>query len=141
MKVILLKDVKGTGRAHEAVEVKDGHALNLLIPRGLAVAATASALKNAEVRAEKATQERAMHLKMAQDRLAALASEKLTFTKKANEQGHLYDALDAKEIAEKAQLPEDAIKLEKPIKELGIHEVSVSLGETFGKIAVEIVAE
>ena len=50
MKVILIKDVKGIGRAHEAIEAKDGHALNYLIPKKLAIAATPTAIKEAELR-------------------------------------------------------------------------------------------
>jgi large subunit ribosomal protein L9 len=141
MKVVLLKDIKGTGRAHTAVDVKDGHALNLLIPRGLAVPATTEHLKRAETRAKQADERRAVDAKLIEERLAALADGHLTFTKKANEQGHLYDALDAKEIAEAAQLPEDAIRIERPFKELGAHEVPVAHGETFGKFSIEIVAE
>jgi large subunit ribosomal protein L9 len=141
MKVVLLKDVKGTGRAHTAVEVKDGHALNLLIPRGLAVPATKAVLLGAEHRAKKADAERALSAKLVEDRLAALASEKLVFRKKANEQGHLYDALDAAEIAEAAKLPEDSIRIERPFKDLGTHEVPVAFGESFGKFEIEIVAE
>ncbi len=141
MKVVLLKDVKGTGRAHTAVEVKDGHALNLLIPRGLAVAATPTALKQSQAKAAKADEQRMLSAKLIEERLAALSEEKVVFTKKANEKGHLYDALDAAEIAEGAKLPEDAIRIERPFKELGTHEVPVAYGENFGKFSIEIVAE
>lgn len=141
MKVILLKDVKGTGRAHQAVDVKDGHALHLLIPRGLAVPATPSTLKQAEKRAVAAAEERAVAHKLVEERLAALAEGRITFTKKANEQGHLYDAVDAAEIAEKAALPKEVIAIERPFKDVGIHDVPVSYGEVFGKFQIEIVAE
>lgn len=141
MKVVLLKDIKGTGRAHTVVDVKDGHALHLLLPRGLAVAATPAALKQAETRAKQAEEQRALSAKLVEERLAALSSGKITFTKKANEKGHLYDALDAKEIAEKAGLPVDSIHIEKPFKDLGEHEVAVAVGEQFGKFTIEIVAE
>ncbi len=141
MKVVLLKDVKGTGKAHMAVEVKDGHALNLLIPRGLAIPATPSGLKQAELRMKQAEQERAIEAKLIEQRLAALAEEKITFVKKANEKGHLYDAVDAKEIAAKANVPADAIRIEKPFKELGTFEVPVSFSDQFGKFSIEIVAE
>ena len=141
MKVVLLKDVKGTGRAHTAVDVKDGHALHLLIPRGLAIAATPAALREAKKREEKAIEDRAVAAKLVEERLVALSEGKITFTKKANEKGHLYDGVDAKEIAEAAQLPESAISIEKPFKELGTFEVPVAVGESFGKIHIEIVAE
>lgn len=141
MKVILLKDIKGTGRAHTAVDVKDGHALHLLIPRGLAVPATKAALAQAELKAKQLDAKRELDAKLVEERLAALASEKVVFTKKANEQGHLYDAVDAEEIAEKAGLPVDAIRIERPFKELGEHEVPVAVGEAFGKITISVVAE
>ncbi len=141
MKVVLMKDIKGTGKAHTVVDVKDGFALHSLLPKGLAVAATPQTLKQAAVRAEKAELDRQVQAELVKERIEALAEMKLTFVKKANEQGHLYDGLDAKEIAEKAQLPADAIRLEKAIKELGTFEIPVSLGEQFGKFSVEIVAE
>ncbi len=141
MKVVLLKDVKNMGRAHTTVEVSDGHALNFLIPRKLAVLATDVAVKQAGTRVQQVVDRKELDLKLVEQRLAALAEETVTITKKANEQGHLYDAVDAEEIAKAADLPEDAIKLEKPIKELGDFEIPVSLGETFGKLSITIVAE
>ncbi len=141
MKVVLLKDIKGTGRAHTAVEVRDGHALNLLIPRGLAVMATKSALTQADLRSKQMDAKREIDAKLIEERLAALAEEKVVFVKKANEQGHLYDAVDAKEIAEKAGIPEDAVRIERSFKDLGDHEVPVAIGETFGKIVISITAE
>jgi large subunit ribosomal protein L9 len=141
MKVVLTKDIKGTGRAHTAVEVKDGHALNFLIPRGLAMPATAAVLKQSEAKAAKADEQRALSAKLIEERLASLAQGKVTITKKANEQNHLYDKVDAAEIAEASGLPEDAIRIEKPFKELGTFEVPVAYGDTFGKFTLEIVAE
>ncbi len=141
MKVVLTRDVKGIGRAHETVEAKDGHALNFLIPQKLAVPATTGALKQAEGRRAAAEAKRAVGEKLVVERLAALADGRIVLKKKANEQGHLYDAVDAKELAEAAQLPEDAIRLGKPLKELGTFEVPVAAGETFGKFTVAIEAE
>ncbi len=141
MKVILTKDIKGTGRAHSVVDVKDGHALNLLIPRGHAIPATPAAMKHAETHAKRADEQRTLSTKLVEERLAALAEGKITFVKKANEKGHLYDAVDAAEIAEKANLPVDAIRIEKPFKDVGEHVVAVAVGENFGKFTIEIVAE
>ena len=141
MKVVLLKDVKDMGRAHTEVEVSAGHALNFLIPRKMAVPATAGALKQAGLRVQQVVDRKELDVKLVEDRLAVLAEEKVTITKKANEQGHLYDGVDAKELAEAAQLPEEVIKLEKPFKELGTFDVPVAYGANFGKFSVEIVAE
>jgi large subunit ribosomal protein L9 len=141
MKVVLLKDVKNMGRAHTAIEVSDGHALNFLIPNKLAVPATASSLKLAEQRVKQVVDRKELDMKLVSDRLAQLADEKVTIVKKANEQGHLYDGVDAREIGEAAQLPEEVIHIEKPFKELGTHAVPVAFGDQFGKFEVDIIAE
>ena len=141
MKVVLLKDVKNMGRANTAIVVSDGHALNFLIPNKLAVPATASSLKLAEQRVKQVVDRKELDMKLVSDRLAQLADEKVTIVKKANEQGHLYDGVDAREIGEAAQLPEEVIRIEKPFKELGTHEVPVAFGDQFGKFEIEIVAE
>ena len=141
MKVVLLKDVRDLGRAHTTIEVSDGHGLNFLIPRKLAIAATASAQKEAQVRVKQVVDRKELDLKLIEQRLAALSEETVTITKKANEQGHLYDGVDAKEIAEAAQLPEEVIRIEKPFKELGTFDVPVSYGEAFGKFSLTVVAE
>ncbi len=141
MKVVLLKDVRAMGRAHSVLEVSDGHALNFLIPKKLAVLATPASVKHAEGKLAQGAASREVCDKLVAERLAALSDGRVTITKKANDQGHLYDGVGEEEIAEASGLPEFAIKLEKPIKELGIHEVAVSHGENFGKISVEIVAE
>lgn len=129
------------GRAHSAVEVSDGHALNFLIPRKLAVPATPISLKQAELRMQQVKERKELDVKLVEERLAQLAEEKVTIAKKANEQGHLYDGVDAAELAAAAQLPVESIKLEKPIKELGAFEIPVAYGADFGKFTVEIVAE
>lgn len=129
------------GKAGSVQNVSDGHAVNFLIPRKLAVLATPVALKKAESVSKAADERRALDAKLISDRLAALADERIVIRKKANDQGHLYDTVDAKDIAEAAQLPADCIHLEKPYKELGEFEVPVAKGEDFGKITIVIEAE
>ena len=141
MKVVLTKDVKDTGRAHEAVEVRDGHALNFLIPKGMAIPATPAALREAALRQKRMAEQKILSAKLVEERLAALSETPVIIRKKANEQGHLYDAVDAKDIAEAATLPVYAIRIEKPFKELGTHDVPVSVGEGFGKFQIAIEAE
>ncbi len=141
MKVVLLKDVKNMGRAGSVIDVSDGHAVNLLIPRKLAVLATPSAMKRAEGMSNQEQVEREIHAKLISERLTALSEGIVTITKKANEQGHLYDAVDAKDIAAATELPVNAIHLEKPIKEIGTFDVPVAYGADFGSVKISIVAE
>ncbi|KND49680.1 MAG: ribosomal protein L9 [Parcubacteria bacterium C7867-008] len=141
MKVVLLKDVRDMGRAGTVLDVSDGHGLNMLIPRGLAVLATPTAIKRAEGMKQQSDEKRSVEAKLIEERLSALAETRISIIKKANEQGHLYDAVDAKEIAEEAKLPLEAIKLEKPIKELGAFQIPVAYGENFGSITISVEAE
>ncbi|MDE1919487.1 MAG: 50S ribosomal protein L9 [Patescibacteria group bacterium] len=147
MKVILLKDVKGIGRAHEAVNASDGHALNFLIPKKLAVAATPSAVKEAEQRRKQAADRAALDTALLAQNIATLAEARIVIKAKANEKGHLYDAVGEPEIRKAAKeqahvdLSDDAIRLEKPIKECGIFDVPVAGAGTFGKFSITIEAE
>jgi large subunit ribosomal protein L9 len=141
MKVVLTKDVRDMGRSGAVVEVADGHAINFLFPRKLAVAATATNLKQVEQRQKHVDTERALSESLIAETLQSLAEKLTAITKKANDKGHLYDAVDAADIAAATNLPKDAINLEKPIKELGEFEVPVAYGENFGSIKILIEAE
>lgn len=147
MKVILIKDVKGMGRAHTTVEAKDGHALNYLIPSKLAIAATPSAMKEASLRQKKVQDKAAVDVALLLQNIASLAEARIVIKTKANEKGHLYDAVGETEIIAAAKeqaridIPEGVVKLEEPIKELGTFEIPVSSGETFGKFSIIIEAE
>ncbi len=147
MKVILIKDVKGIGRAHDTVEAKDGHALNYLIPSKLAIPATPTAIKEASLRQKKVADQAAVDTALLMQNIASLADARIVIKVKANEKGHLYDAVGEPEIRAAAMeqahidLPEGVIKLEKPIKELGTFDIPVSSGETFGKFSIIIETE
>lgn len=141
MKVVLLKDVKNTGRAGAVINCADGHAINFLIPRGLAAPATAANIKQAELRSSQEQSRKELDIKLIESRIASLAEERIVIKKKANEKSHLYDAVDAAEIARATELPEEAIKLEKPIKELGTYDIPVAMGGGFGKISITVEAE
>ena len=147
MKVVLLKDVKGVGRAHEAIEARDGHALNYLIPQKLAIAATAAALKEAQARQKQVTERKELDTKLLAQNIAALADARLVIKAKANEKGHLYDAVGESEISAaakeqaKVDTPVEAIKIDRPFKELGTFDIPVAAGETFGTFSITIEAE
>ncbi|MBU6388528.1 50S ribosomal protein L9 [Patescibacteria group bacterium] len=147
MKIILNKDVKGLGRAHDALVVADGYALNFLIPKKLAIAATPTAMKEAEVRRKQSADHALIDAALIAQNIASLAAASIVIKVKANEKGHLYDAVGAHDILKAAreqahiELPLDAIRLERPIKELGVFDVPVSAGEVFGKFSITIEAE
>ena len=150
MKVILQRDVKGLGHAYEAVDTADGHALNYLIPKKLAVPATATATKEAEIRRKQAADRGAVDAALLAQNIAALAGTCIVIKAKANEKGHLYDAVGEPEIVAAAKeihidLPEGVVKLERPFKELGTFDVPVAYGTPpaggFGKFSITIEAE
>lgn len=147
MKVILTKDMKGLGRTHEEVVTSDGYALNYLIPNRFAVAATSAAKQTAEVRRKQMASRSEVSSALLAQNIAALADAKIVVKAKVNEKGHLYDAVGEPEIRAAAkeqariELPEDAIKLEKPIKEVGAFDVPVAVGEIFGKFSITVEAE
>ena len=147
MKVILIKDVKGMGRTHEEVTTSDGYALNYLIPKKLAIIATPVARKEAESRIKQQVDQVAVDAALLTQNIASLAEARIVIKTKANEKGHLYDAVGAPEIAAAAKeqahidLPENVIKLEKPIKEVGTFDIPVASADTFGKFSIIIEAE
>jgi len=147
MKIILTRDVKGVGRAHEAVEAADGYALNFLIPKKFAIVATPAAKQEAELRRKQSVDRATIGAALVAQNIATLADARIVIKAKANEKGHLYDAVGKPEISHAAkeqariELPEDAISLEKPLKELGTFDIPVASGEVFGKFSITIEAE
>ena len=147
MKVILIKDVKGMGRAHEEVTTSDGYALNYLIPKKLAIIATPVAKKEAESRIKQRVDRDVVDAALLTQNIASLAEAHIVIKMKANEKGHLYDAVGEPEISKAAKeqahidLPGNVIKLEKPIKAIGTFDIPVSSADTFGKFSITIEAE
>ncbi|MFA6503119.1 MAG: 50S ribosomal protein L9 [Candidatus Paceibacterota bacterium] len=147
MKVILIKDVKGMGRAHDEVTTSDGYALNYLIPKKFAVASTPVALAQAELRRKQNVDRGTIDAALLTQNIAALAEARIVLKMKANEKGHLYDAVGESEIIAAAKeqahidLAEGVIKLEKPIKEVGTFDIPVASADTFGKFSITVEAE
>jgi len=147
MKIILLKDVPKIGKKYDIKNVSDGHALNLLIPKGLAEIATPLAVK----RVEKMKIEDTSHKKIQEDllmmNLKSIENTVLEITEKANEKGHLFAGIHKDEIiarmkAEKniSILPE-FIELDKPIKEVGEHQVTIKAQDKSVKLRLLIKAK
>ena len=134
MKVILQQDVKGQGKKGQMVEVSEGYARNFLLPRKLAIAATADAintmnLKEKARRAEEARQKEAAMA--AAEQLKALL---VKIPAKAGTGGRLFGAVTTKEISDalKAQhnvdIPKQKLVLDDPIKSFGTYQVKARLG-------------
>ena len=134
MKVILLQDVKGKGKKGQMLEVSDGYARNFMLPRKLAVEATADAINtmrmNDKAAAEKAARERAEALEISKQ----LRAMTLTVTAKGGGAGRLFGSVTNQEIAD-ALAKTSGIKLDKrkiviadPIKNVGTYTVNCKLG-------------
>ncbi|KXG73900.1 50S ribosomal protein L9 [Thermotalea metallivorans] len=148
MKVILLKDVKGLGKAGEVVNASDGHARNFLIPRGLAKEATEGGIKALEK--QKAAEERKRQQELEEAKALADKISQLTvrLKGKAGDGGRLFGSITSKDIAEgleqqhKIKIDKRKIQLENPIRELGVAVVEIKVyPEVTAKAKVEVTAE
>ena len=148
MKIILKQDIRGKGKKGQMIEAAEGYARNYLIPRGLAVEATADAVNTMNLQAK------AKAKADAEAKAEALAiAEKLKFCQvkiaaKGGEGGKLFGAITGKEIAaalaEQFSLTIDGKKLvlEQPIKSFGSYEVKAKLGyEVSGTVYVLVIEE
>ncbi len=144
MKIILLKDVPKLGRKYEMKDISDGHALNMLIPRGLAAAATADVVKKYDQIRLKEEGERKLRNELLLKNITELDGVTITMTEKANEKGHLFAGVHKAElipeIQKQTRLQVDAehIILDKPIKEVGAHEIEVKAGGKSVKFTLDI---
>ena len=142
MKIILLKDVQKVGRKYDIKEVSDGYALNLLIPRGLATTATPQAVKKVEMMKANDMTEKKIQGELLLKNLETIKNLTITLKEKANEKGHLFAGVTKEMLAEKIlketrlNIDPESIILEKPLKEIGEHKVTV---EAMGKTAEFIV--
>lgn len=148
MKVILLKDVKGTGKKGDVIEASDGHARNFLIPRKLAKPATDGSIKEQKNIKAKEDERKAQELAEAKALAEKLTSLTIELKSKAGEGGRLFGSITTKDLAD-ALNKQHKIKIDKrkfvidgAIKELGIVEVDVKVyPNVAGKIKVNIEAE
>jgi len=134
MKVILLQDVKGKGKKGQMLEVSDGYARNFMLPRKLAVEATADAINTMRMN-DKATQERIAREKAeAMDLSNMLREMTLVVTAKGGGAGRLFGSVTNQEIADalKAKtgvtIDKRKIVISDPIKNVGTYTVTCKLG-------------
>ena len=133
MNVILRSDVKGLGKRGDVVSVSDGHARNFLLPRGLAIGASAGAVEQSvAMRKARDNKERASRA-AAQEVASRLGAATVSVTAKAGNEGRLFGLVTSTEIA-KAIAAQTGIEVDKrdididaPIRTVGRHSVSVRL--------------
>ena len=148
MKVILQQDVKGQGKKGQLIEASDGYARNFLLPRKLAVPATAENLNTMK------QQEKAKKAQQAAEKAEAEATAKkleglmVKVAAKAGEGGRLFGAVTAKEVSEAlaaqhgVNIAKTKIVLDEPIKSCGSYQLKCKLGyEVVGTINVMVTEE
>ena len=147
MKVILQQDVKGQGKKGQMVEVSEGYARNFLLPRKLAIAATADAINTMNLKEKARKAEEARQKAEAEATAEKLKECMVKLTAKAGNGGRLFGAVTSKEIADALQaqhgsaIPKTKSVQDEPIKAFGGYELKVKLGyEVTGTLKV-VVAE
>lgn len=144
MKVLLTSDVKGKGKSGDVINVSDGYARNFLIPQGLAEAADSNNINAAKVRQEAQTHRKEQQRQNARALAGEVSGLTVKVYAKAGE-GRLFGSVGAAEIAAalKAQydieVDKKKIRLEEPIKSLGVTEVTAHMYEqTDARFKVEV---
>ena len=148
MRVILRTDVSDLGKRGDILDVADGYARNFLVPKGLAMKASAGAASQA------ASMRRARDLRVAQDRAAAetlattLVPKVITVTARAGTEGRLFGSVTAGDIAAAVeaqthvQIDRRRLVLAEPIKSLGTHVVPAKLhADVEFPVTLDVVAE
>ena len=132
MDIILMENVENLGKVGDIKKVKDGYARNYLIPRSLAVVASAANTKRIEKEKAKKLALYEEQKKQAQAKADELAKVSITVVVEVNDQEKLYGAVTEAEIikaleAEGQKVGKKSLVIEKPIEELGIFEIGVKL--------------
>ncbi len=141
MKVILLKDIKGTGKKGDIISASDGHARNYLLPKGLAVEANAGNLNAKQNQDRKAEEERQRILDEARELKAKLEDIVINIEAKLGSNGKLFGTITNKEIHDvlkkehNIDIDKKKITLKNPIKAIGTFDVNVKLHQ---KVTAEL---
>lgn len=145
MKVILLKDVKGSGKAGDIIDAKDGFAQNFLIKKGLAKPADAQAIS--ENKSQKAAQEfhRQEQLKANKALREKIDGAVVTIQVKGGANGKFFGSVTSKEVADKLlelgfDIDKKKIVLQSGIKTAGTYPATIKISpEETAKISVNVI--
>ena len=132
MQVILLERVERLGKIGDEVSVKNGFARNFLIPQGKALLANDKNRARFEAEREVIEQRNATARAAAQTEAEKLEGKVFTMIRQAGDTGQLFGSVTARDIAEAAaeagfKVPLSGVRLDKPIKAIGLYEVAIRL--------------
>jgi len=147
MKVVLLEDLPGQGRAGDIKEVNKGYAKNFLLPRGLAMVATPVVIKQIESKLEKKKLEESVD----HDKLVELAQQvegkEIWFKARIGAGDRLFGSITAADIAEELSqatgfmIDKRKIDIEKPLRKTGSYKVAVKLAGDLNPQITVVIAE
>jgi large subunit ribosomal protein L9 len=146
MKLILLKDVAKIGRRFDVVVVSDGYALNKLIPKNLAQAATPENLKRLQNVSAKVAQDRKDEESHFHEVLSAVKDIEVTIAVEASSEGRMFQGLKADAVAEAItaatghSITGENVVLKTPIKSTGTHVVHIASGDLHGDVTLSVVS-
>lgn len=147
MKVILLADVKGTGKKNDVIEVSDGYARNCLFKKELAIEATSTEINAVQNKLKAQEFHKAEEIKKWKELAAKMKNAEIKCTVKCGENGKIFGSVTSKEIADKLveagyDVDKKKIILKEPIKTPGNYVVEVKfLPDVSTKIKVSVKAE
>jgi large subunit ribosomal protein L9 len=132
IELLLIQSVEHLGKQGDVVEVRNGYATNYLLPQGLATLATDHHKRMVDKHKAKLQEIEAARLKGIREQADAITRQSVTIEANANDEGHLYGSVGAPEIV--AALKErgftitpDQVRLEGPLKELGLYTVKIHI--------------
>lgn len=147
MKVILLSDIPKIGKKHDIKEFADGYARNVLIAKGLAELATPHAISLVEAKKQSMQKKHNEEMAIFNDLVSSVNNIGLELIVKANEKGHLFFAVPAKDISKlikeklNKEIDEHSILIPTPIKELGNHSFKIKKGDAVGDCKIKIITK
>lgn len=146
MKVILKQDIKGVGKKDQVINAADGYARNFLFPKKLAVPADSGNMNNLKAKNESIAYRKGEDLKEAKEIAEKMKSITVKIEVKAGENGRLFGAVTAKEIAEALKrdfniiVDKKKVLLSESIKLAGVSKVDIKLNEgVMAKVTVMVV--
>lgn len=132
VQLLLIQSVDHLGKQGDVVQVKRGYALNYLLPQGLATIATDHHKRMVEKHKARLHEIEKARLASLQQLADSIAKHSVTIEANANDEGHLYGSVNANEIAAALKgagfhITTDQVRLEGPLKELGLYTVKIHL--------------